>query len=152
MWSVVLLVLVGILTVAVTRDRGPQTQQERIESIASRLACPTCDGESVEVSRASAAVAIRTEIARQVALGQRTNDEIVAEIENSFGGRVLLVPKATGIDAVVWVLPVAGGVIAVAALAATFRRWRREAAALGAPTEEDRRRVAQALAEDTDGS
>ena len=152
MWALVLIVLVAVLTVALTQDRGPQTQQERIEAISARLACPTCDGESVEVSRAAAAVAIRTEIARQVALGQRTNDEIVAEIENSFGGRVLLVPRATGLDALVWVLPVTAGVIAVAALGATFRRWRREAEVLGTPSEEDRRRVDAALAEDSDGS
>ena len=45
-----------------------------------------------------------------------------------FGGQVLLVPKASGFDALVWALPVAALVCAIAGLAVTFRRWRREAA------------------------
>jgi cytochrome c-type biogenesis protein CcmH len=145
-WMVMVVALVGVITVASVRDRGPQTQQDRVESISARLACPTCDGESVAASRAPAAVAIRNEIARQVIAGQRTDDEIGAEIERSFGGRVLLVPRATGLDALVWVLPVTVGVLAVASLAVAFRRWRREAELLAAPTADDRARVAQALA------
>jgi cytochrome c-type biogenesis protein CcmH len=144
-WMVMVVALVAVVTVAASRDRGPQTQQDRIETISARLACPTCDGESVAASRAPAAVAIRNEIARQVVAAQRTDDEIVAEIERSFGGRVLLVPRATGLDALVWVLPVTVGVLAVASLAVAFRRWRRDAESLGAPTEDDRALVAEAI-------
>jgi cytochrome c-type biogenesis protein CcmH len=145
-WAVLFVAVVAVVTVAAGRERGPQTQQDRIEAVAARLACPTCDGESVEVSRAPAAVSIRNEIARQVIAGQLSDDQIVAEIEASFGGRVLLVPRATGLDALVWVLPVTVAMVAVAALAMTFRRWRREADALAAPTDEDRALVANALA------
>lgn len=145
-WAVLLVAVVSVVTVAASRDRGPQTQQDRIESVAARLACPTCDGESVEVSRAPAAVAIRNEIARQVIAGQLSDDQIVAEIEASFGGQVLLLPRTTGLDALVWVLPVTVAMIAVAALAMAFRRWRREAEALAAPTDADRAMVARALA------
>lgn len=147
-WLVMLVALVGVMTVAAGRDRGPQTQQDRIEVVSARLACPTCDGESVLASRAPAAVAIRNEIARQVIAGQLSDDEIVAEIERSFGGRVLLVPRATGLDALVWVLPVTVAVLAVASLAVAFRRWRREAQLLGAPTDDDRALVAEAMAHD----
>lgn len=145
-WLVMVVALVGVITVAAGRDRGPQTQQDRIEVISARLACPTCDGESVVASRAPAAVAIRNEIARQVIAGQLTDDEIVAEIERSFGGRVLLVPRATGLDALVWVLPVTVAVLAVASLVVAFRRWRRESQGLTAPTDDDRALVAEALA------
>ena len=70
----------------------------------------------------------------------------MAVIESSFGGRILLVPKASGFDALVWALPVAALVCAVAGLAFTFRRWRREAADGADPTDEDRALVAAALA------
>lgn len=146
-WMLLVVALVGVLSVAVGRDRGPQTQQERIEGIAARLACPTCDGESVEVSRAPAAVAIRNEIARQVASGLSTDDEIIAEIERSYGGQVLLVPRASGLDALVWVLPVTVGVLALASLAVVFRRWRRESEAYPEPSEADRELVAEALSQ-----
>lgn len=138
-------ITVALLTVGTSRDSGPLTQSERIDAITKRLACPTCDGESVYVSRAAAAEAIRNQVARDVAAGAKTDDEIVATIADSFKAQVLLVPRATGLDSLVWIMPVAAFLCAVAALAATFRRWRREQPP--APTEEDRRLVEAMLAD-----
>ncbi len=147
-WLALVLVVFALLAVGASRDGGPETQQDRIDAIGRRLACPTCAGESVYVSRAAAAEAIRNEIARQVATGERSDDEIVAFIEDRFGGQVLLVPKATGLDALVWVLPVVVLVVAVAGLTVAFRRWQREPVLV--PTDEDRALVAAALAEEHD--
>lgn len=113
-----------LLAVGASRDGGPLTQSERIDSISKRVACPTCQGESVYVSRASAAVALRDEIARQVGSGERSDEEILAFIEQRFGGQVLLVPRSSGIDALVWALPVAALICALVGLALAFRRWR----------------------------
>ena len=123
-WLLLALVAFILIAVGVSSDNGPQTQQDRIDAISKRLACPTCQGESVYVSRASSAESIRNEIARQVGAGKLGDDEIVAYIEDSFGGNVLLVPRSTGIDALVWALPVAVAVVAIAGLAVAFRRWR----------------------------
>lgn len=123
-WVVMAVITGLLLAVGVSRDGGPRTQQERIDGIAKRLACPTCQGESVYVSRASAAVALRDEIARQVGNGERSDDEIVAFVEQRFGGQVLLVPRSSGIDALVWALPIAALICALAGLAMAFRRWR----------------------------
>lgn len=120
-----MVIIVGLLlAVGASRDGGPLTQQERVDGISRRLACPTCQGESVYVSRASAAVALRDEIARQVGSGERSDDEIVAFVEQRFGGQVLLVPRSSGIDALVWALPVAALICALVGLAMAFRRWR----------------------------
>lgn len=146
-WLVMLVASAALLTVGVLRETGPLTQQDRIDAIAQRLACPTCSGESIYVSRASAAESLRAEIARQVAAGQRTDDEIIAYVEARFGGQVLLVPRATGLDAVVWALPVAVFVGAMAALGAAFLRWRRREGA--APSADDRAIVAEALDEES---
>lgn len=142
-WAVLLVAAASLLAVGVTRDGGPQTQQERIDGITRRLACPTCDGESVYVSQASAAENIRDEVARQVATGRLDDDEIVALIESRFGGRVLLVPRASGVDALVWALPVAVLVCALAGLVAAFRRWGRQKGLRA--TDEDERLVAEML-------
>lgn len=147
-WFVMLIATVALLVVGAVRESGPQTQQDRIDAIAQRLACPTCSGESIYVSRASAAEALRAEIARQVAAGQRTDDEIIAYVEARFGGQVLLVPRATGLDAVVWALPVAVLVASLAALTAAFLRWRRREDAL--PSDDDRALVTRALAGEPD--
>ena len=119
------LVAVSLLAFGATRSSGPSTQEERIDSISKRLACPTCSGESVYVSRASAAESIRNEIARQVAAGQRADDDIVAYIESRFPGSLLL-PPGDGVDSLVWVLPVVALVCGFGGLIVVFRRWQRE--------------------------
>ncbi len=143
-WMLMGLVVVVLLTIGTTRDDGPRTQSERIDAISKRVACPTCDGESVYVSRASAAESIRNQIARDVAAGALTDDEIIGNIAGAFQARVLLVPRATGLDALVWVLPIAVGVCAVAGLAAAFRRWRLQQGAV--PSDDDRALVEELLA------
>jgi len=124
-WSVMAVLAAVLLAFGATRSSGPSTQEERIDSISKRLACPTCNGESVYVSRASAAESIRNEIARQVAAGQRADDDIVAYIESRFPGSLLL-PPGDGVDALVWVLPVVALVCGFGGLVVVFRRWKRE--------------------------
>ena len=137
----------GLLAIGTARESGPRTPKERVEDISRRLACPICDGESVFESRNADSQAIRIEIARQVDAGTVSDDQIINFIEQRFGSRVLLVPKATGIDALVWALPVAALVCAVVGLGVTFRRWK--AAADTIPDDADRELVAAALAHET---
>lgn len=125
-WLMMGFLVVALLAVGSTRDSGPLTQGDRIDAITKNIACPTCDGESVYVSRATAAENIRKEVARNVAAGQMNDDEIIASIASTFKAQVLLVPRATGIDSLVWVMPIAVFVCAVAGLWMAFRRWRRE--------------------------
>ena len=126
LWVVAAVVAVVFLVVGSTRTSGPRTQQDRIDAISKRLACPTCQGESIFVSRAPAAEAVRAEIARQVSSAQRTDDEIIAYIEDRFGSSVLLVPRSDGLDAVIWILPVTLGILGIAGLGFLFVRWRRD--------------------------
>jgi len=142
-----MLLLVGVLlAIGATRSGGPLTQQDRIDSIVKNLACPTCSGESVYVSRAAAAESIRTEVARQVGSGIRSDDEIITFIEQRFGGQVLLVPRATGLDALVWALPAAALVISASFLASVFARWSRNKPKT--PTTQDEKLVNRALAQE----
>ncbi len=140
------LLVVALLTVGTTRDNGPLTQSDRIDSITKHIACPTCDGESVYVSRASAAEAIRNQVARDVSAGKMTDDEIIGSIADRFKAKVLLVPRATGVDSLVWILPIAVLVCAVAGLWVAFRRWRSENR--GEATADDIALVEKLLAED----
>ena len=125
LWVVAAVVAVVFLVVGSTRMSGPRTQQDRIDAISKRLACPTCQGESIYVSRAPAAESVRAEIARQVSSAQRTDDEIIGYIEDRFGSSVLLVPRSDGLDALIWILPVTLGILGVAGLGFLFVRWRR---------------------------
>ena len=145
-WVLLVLVVGGLLAVGASRDAGARSPKERVEDISRRLACPICDGESVFESRNADSQAIRIEIARQVDTGTVSDDQIINFIEQRFGSKVLLVPRATGIDALVWALPVAALVCAIVGLGVAFRRWKTEADTI--PDDADRRLVAAALASD----
>lgn len=136
------LVVVAAVALAIgARGGGPDSDAERVRSIAERVRCPTCRSQSAAESDAPASRAIREEIARRVAAGER-DDQILAYFADRFGKDVILQPEGTGVAALVWVLPVGAVVAGVAGLVVAFRRWRPRATA---PSEEDRRLVATAL-------
>ena len=143
-WLLLGVAVIALLSVGATRDSGPRTPEERVEAISRRLACPICDGESVFESRNPTSENIRKEIRSQVATGERSDDEIITFIAQRFReSRVLLVPNASGFDALVWALPVAAFVCAIGGLVFAFRRWKQAADTV--PTEEDRELVEAAL-------
>jgi cytochrome c-type biogenesis protein CcmH len=145
-WLVLVVAAVALLAFGSTRSSGPKTQADRIDAITKVLACPTCQGESVYVSRASAAESIRAEVARQISGGQRSDDEIIGYIEARFGSRVLLVPRSTGLDSLIWILPVFALICAVGTLGFAFRRWR--VVGSDSVSDEDAQMVERALREE----
>lgn len=147
-WVVLVFVVVGLLVVGATRDRGPHTPDERAASIEKRLACPVCQGESVYESRNTASNAIREGIRREVAEGRLTDDQIIQRIVAVGAGEELLVPTASGVEALAWALPATAFVFGVAGLTIAFRRWQDSARRLGAATDDDYALVAQALERD----
>lgn len=149
-WLLMLVIVVVLVVVGATRDAGPQTPQDRVDDVTRRLACPICDGESVFESQNNASRAIRNEVADLVRENELTDDQILAYFE-ARNSEILLVPKASGFDALVWVLPVMGFVIGVVMLGFAFRRWRLEALGSAGATQADRDLVAAALADDHDG-
>jgi cytochrome c-type biogenesis protein CcmH len=135
-WLLMAVVLAAALTIGVTRAGGPRTNEERVEAIAKTIKCPVCRSESVFDSKADASQNIRDEIARQVAAG-RTDDQIRAFVNARFQDQgLLLVPPKSGVDSLVWVLPVVALVLAAGGLAVAFRRWR--LAPDTVPTDDDR--------------
>ena len=146
-WVVLALAVVGLLAYGATRDTGPRTPEERIEAISKRLACPVCQGESVYESRNPASTQIREAIKRAVADGDQSDAEIIQEIVVAYEGEELLVPTASGVEALAWALPAAAFVIGVVGLTLAFRRWRANTAALGTATDADYELVAKAMAD-----
>lgn len=147
-WLLLAVAFAGLLVVGAGRDNGPSTPGERANALAERVACPICEGESVAESRDASSQNIRNEIRRLVDEGTFDDQEILAYIDLQTEGNVLLVPRASGFDALVWAIPVVVLVCAAAGLAVTFRRWRREAAEDHDPSDADRALVAAALADD----
>jgi cytochrome c-type biogenesis protein CcmH len=148
-WVLLIFVIAGFLAVGATRSAGPASQEDRVDAIARRVACPICDGESVFESQNNASQAIRSQVQQLVADNELNDSEILAFIETRYGAQVLLVPKASGFDALVWVLPAVAFVCGFAALVVVFRRWKRESAGIAEPTDADRALVEAAVAADS---
>ncbi|HUR22852.1 MAG TPA: cytochrome c-type biogenesis protein [Acidimicrobiales bacterium] len=142
---VVLLFVVGTALFVGTRDTGgARTPAQRADHIASEVRCPTCEGLSAAESESPASLAIRREVRRRVDLGQR-DDEIRSFLVGRYGHDILLRPGSTGVDALVWALPVAALVCALAGLMLAFRGWRVRTTMGGTATAEDRVLVDRAL-------
>ncbi|HVE47959.1 MAG TPA: cytochrome c-type biogenesis protein CcmH [Acidimicrobiales bacterium] len=143
-YAVLLVIVCTALFLGTGRGDGPATAAERADHISSEVRCPTCEGLSAAESESPASLAIRKEIRRRVDSGQ-SDDEIRSFLVGRYGHDILLRPGATGIAALVWALPVAVLVCALAGLAVAFRRWRARAALDGIATPDDRLLVDQAL-------
>jgi cytochrome c-type biogenesis protein CcmH len=117
-------VVVGVALAIGTFDRsgGPRSDEARAQALAKGFRCPTCAGQSVADSDAPAAKAIRTQIDRQIDEGKSDGD--IRDYVLSRYPRSEQVPPRSGLAGLIWVLPVAAVVVAVAALVAAFRRWR----------------------------
>jgi cytochrome c-type biogenesis protein CcmH len=144
-WVVLIFAVVALLAVGVTQDSGPQTPEERITALEKRLACPVCQGESVYESRNTASVQIRELIRQGVEDGELSDQQIIDDIVTRYNGEELLVPTASGVEALAWALPAAAFVAGVAGLIVDFRRWHASARILGDPTDDDYALVAAAL-------
>jgi cytochrome c-type biogenesis protein CcmH/NrfF len=142
-WLFILIIVSAALIASVVADEGPATQSERAYEIKSTMLCPVCDGQNVLESNAPVAAAIRAQVDDLVAEG-RSNSEIRAWMARQYGSDVNANPPRSGLGAIVWVLPVLVGVMAVGLLVLAFARWRsgREIE----PSEEDIR-IVQALRE-----
>jgi cytochrome c-type biogenesis protein CcmH/NrfF len=143
-WLIIAALVVVALVRAGVSDGPPRSADERVRDIASTIKCPTCRSQSVAGSDSAAARAIRTEIARRVGDGESA-DQIRDAVAATYGDDVLLVPSSSGVEGIVWVLPVIALVLGLAGVSAAFARWRRTPDIVASAA--DRALVDQALAE-----
>lgn len=141
-WVAVIVVAIAALSVAAFGTRSAPTAQDRVSSISRTVKCPVCSGESVAESNAPASQEIRRQIAEQVQQGQ-TDDEIRSFYAAKYGQAILLTPSASGLNALVWILPIVALAVGIAALVIVFRRW--SSLPQERATEEDRELVDSVL-------
>jgi cytochrome c-type biogenesis protein CcmH len=104
-------------------------REARVQALGKQLRCPMCQGLSIADSGSSAARAQMDKVRELVAAG-RTDQEIRDYFTSRYGEWALLEPPATGMNLLVWLLPLAlliGGGFAIA------RTMRRPAPSDGAP-------------------
>jgi len=147
-WRVGLWVILAVaLGVALAIGAGgghssASTPAQRAAALDGELRCPSCDDLSVADSSAASAVAIRQLVLADTEAGE-SQASIVSYLQSRYPG-ILLRPPASGIEGLVWYLPIVGFVVAVVAVVVVFRR-RQSGPTRPAPAEEDRRLVREAL-------
>lgn len=115
---------VGQPTVVVPPPGADTVLDRRVKSIAQRLRCPVCQGESIQDSPAELATQMKSLVREQLANGKSEQD-VLDYFLAKYGDWILLEPRPEGINLLIYSLPVlflaiGGGVLFVVA-----RKWTR---------------------------
>ena len=120
------------LTAIPARTQGTQaadsTLEARTSAVASTLRCPVCQGESIQDSPSELAQQRRAVVRDRLRSGQ-SPDQVKAYFVSRYGEWILLEPKMTGLNVMLYVLPIViviGGLILIVVL---VRRWTKPAEA-----------------------
>lgn len=117
--------------------------EERARELSKELRCLVCRNESIDESNAELARDLRILLRERIAGGD-SDDEAVDYLVSRFGEYVLLNPKATGANLILWI---AGPVLFLFALGVAFGylRGRRPDAAVDGLSDAEKERLAQLL-------
>ncbi len=108
---------------------GTPVTDDQVNAIAAQLYCPVCQNVPLDVCGTQACADWRQEIRGMLAQGM-TADEIKTHFAAKYGQRVLALPERSGINGVVWVLPVAA--VLIGAIVVGIIIWRMAPGALSA--------------------
>ena len=141
-WIAVATVVIVALAIG-TLGGDPPTATERAQKLEETLRCPSCSSQSVANSDTPSAKGVKVLIRKRIAAGD-SDEEIRDYVASRYDRDILLDPAGKGFGALVWGVPVAVIILAIAALIFRFRDWRPSAQAV---TDADRDLVARAMAD-----
>ena len=96
--------------------------ESRTTAVASTLRCPVCQGESIQDSPAELAKQMRAVVKERLRAGE-TPEQVQAYFMSKYGEWILLEPRKTGLNILLYALPVMlvlGGLVIVAVL---VKKW-----------------------------
>jgi cytochrome c-type biogenesis protein CcmH len=96
--------------------------ERRTREVASELRCPVCQGLSIADSPSELAVEMKSVVRDQLASG-RTPDDVKRYFIDKYGEWILLAPKPTGANLLVYLLPAALVLGGLAVIGRAVRRW-----------------------------
>jgi len=143
-WALLVVVAAVALTFGAQGEPAPRTLEQRTLAIASEVRCPVCVGETAAGSDTAPSVAIRSEIRHGLVAGEKPAT-ILAGIEAAYGPSILEKPRTSGVDLLIWVIPVVVALMALAGLTFAFVWWSRRRRCFASASDEDRLLVAGLL-------
>ena len=84
---------------------GPRLEEQTM-AISHELRCPVCQGLAIGDSPSIMASNMKAQVRELLERGY-TEEQILSYFEKSYGQFVLLKPKFQGVNALVWILPIA---------------------------------------------
>ena len=91
-------------------------------AVASTLRCPVCQGESIQDSPAELARQMRSLVRDQLRAG-KSPEEIQSYFTSKYGEWILLEPRRTGLNIVLYILPIALVLAGLVVVVALVKRW-----------------------------
>ena len=128
-WSALAFILVVLLTIPPVAAQPPATNVEdpRLYEIASQLRCVVCQNLSVADSPSEMAQQMRGIVRERLAAGD-TPEQVVQYFVDKYGEWILLKPRRSGFNWLVWLAPFAAVVVGLVLFAVVIRRWTRRPA------------------------
>ena len=96
--------------------------EARTAAVAATLRCPVCQGEAIQDSPAELAQQMRAVVRDRLRAGE-TPDQIRAYFVSKYGEWILLEPTSSGLNVVLYVLPVLLVIGGLAFVVVLVRRW-----------------------------
>ena len=113
--------LVVALSLAAAGTASPSEEHPTLAELENEVICPTCH-TLLALSSSPIAERMRAFIAGRISAGD-TRSEIKAKLVDEFGESVLAAPPKEGFNLLVWVLPIAGALLAAVVVGLLARRW-----------------------------
>jgi cytochrome c-type biogenesis protein CcmH len=107
---------------AAAQEAADAELEARTTAVASTLRCPVCQGESIQDSPSELAQDMRALVREQLRSG-RTPEEVRAYFVGRYGEWILLEPKMTGLNILLYVFPVVLVLGGLALVAVLVRKW-----------------------------
>ncbi len=96
--------------------------EARTTAVASTLRCPVCQGESIQDSPSELARQMRAVVRDRLRAGE-TPEQVKAYFASKYGEWILLEPRMTGLNILLYALPVVLVVGGIAIVVILVRRW-----------------------------
>lgn len=126
-----------VLFLSLAAPLGAQTtvQQDSVieaqtRALSSVLRCPVCQGESIQDSPSELSAEMRSLVRDQLRAG-KTPDEVKQYFVDRYGEWILLEPKASGANLLLYVFPIVAVVGGLVVVWRVVRRWTSPAADRG---------------------
>lgn len=104
------------------QDPADAELEARTTAVASTLRCPVCQGESIQDSPADLAQDMRALVREQLRAG-RTPEEVKAYFVGRYGEWILLEPRMTGLNILLYIFPVVIVLAGLALVIVLVRKW-----------------------------